>query len=335
MADLDVACGVDPSLLCESVFDWTSSDTAARLTDWFVDRPLRIVIILAIAWVASHLIRRAIATFVQRLIQRHEEEEEHPHEQAGFIERSVDRLRDKDDQQLRARQRALTLEAVLKSVATGGIWLVAALLILGELEISLAPLVASAGIAGLAIGFGAQSMVKDFLAGIFFIIEDQFGVGDIIDVGDATGTVEEVTLRTTRLRDVGGVLWIVPNGEIRRVGNMSQLWSRSVLDIEIAYDTDIEFATEVIKGVLDDFWNEQSEAATIIEEPKVLGVESFGPDAIVIRAVVKTEPAEQFVVARAIRARLKKAFDGAAIEIPFPQRTIWIRNEQTGQQGSS
>jgi len=209
------------------------------------------------------------------------------------------------------------------------VWFLAALLVLGQLEIDLAPLIAGAGIAGIAIGFGAQSMVRDFLAGIFVIIEDQYGVGDVIDVGDATGTVEAVSLRTTQVRDIAGVLWTVPNGVIARVGNHSQLWSQSRLNIDVAYDTDIEHASAVIKGVLDEVWNEDVDHATVIEEPVVLGVDAFGPDAITIAASVKTEPAEQWAVARMIRARIKAAFDSEGITIPFPQRTVWIRNEET------
>ena len=195
---------------------------------------------------------------------------------------------------------------------------------LGELGLDLGPLIAGAGIVGLAIGFGAQSLVSDFIAGIFIIIEDQYGVGDIVDVGAASGTVEKVTLRTTTLRDIDGALWVVPNGEIRRVGNSSQLWARTVLDVDVAYDTDIDLAASVIKEVADGLWQEELESATIIEEPEIWGVQSFGADAISIRLAVKTEPNEQWATGRLIRARLKKAFDANGIEIPFPQRTVWI-----------
>ncbi|MEE9417484.1 MAG: mechanosensitive ion channel family protein [Acidimicrobiales bacterium] len=325
--DLKDACGEDPQLFCESVFEWTSSETAARIADWFVDRPLRIAFIVVVAWVVSRLVRQAIAAFTERLVRDPEIDLDAEADAPNLFERSVDRLAYLRNRRQRARQRALTLEAVLKSISAAVIWIIAGLLILGELGINLAPLIASAGIAGIAIGFGAQSMVRDFLAGMFIIIEDQYGVGDIIDAGEAVGTVEEVTLRTTRLRDLAGVLWTIPNGEIRRVGNMSQLWSRSVLDIEVAYDTDIDVATQVIKDVLDGLWNEKRRDATIIEEPQVLGIETFGADSITIRAVVKTEPAEQFTVARVIRGELKKAFDQAQIEIPFPQRTVWLRSE--------
>lgn len=229
----------------------------------------------------------------------------------------------------RAEQRAFTLGAVFRSFTTILISVIAIFLVLGELEINLAPLIASAGIAGIALGFGAQSVVKDFLSGIFIILEDHYGVGDIVDTGHATGKVEEISLRTTRLRDQAGTLWIVPNGEIQRVGNTSQLWSNAVIDVEVAYDTDLDYAIQTIKDVLDQIWRERDPAATVLEEPKVLGVEALGDSSVIIRAVVRTEPAEQWVMARVARKRIKEALDRAEIEIPFPQRTIWIRQNAT------
>ncbi len=331
VADLADACGDDPGLICEWVFDATDSARAAEIVDWAVDRPLRIALILAVAWVINRVSRRLISRFVERLIDRSapavpdpEDEDQPAGILSGLEAKAASRLREIQEQKERARQRTVTLGAVLRSIATGVIYLLAALLVLGEFDISLGPLLAGAGIAGIAFGFGAQSLVKDFLAGIFIVIEDQYGVGDVVDLGEATGTVEEVSLRTTRLRDVHGTLWVVPNGEIQRVANMSQLWARVVLDIEVAYDTDLDLASNVIKRVADEIWREGAGDATIIEEPEVWGVESFGPSAVAIRLAVKTEPAEQFRTARVIRRRLKQAFDDAGIEIPFPQQTVWF-----------
>jgi small conductance mechanosensitive channel len=195
---------------------------------------------------------------------------------------------------------------------------------LSEFDVNLGPLVASAGIVGVAFGFGAQSLVKDFLSGVFMLVEDQFGVGDIIDAGPAAGVVEVVSLRTTQLRDVNGTLWHIPNGEIVRVANKSQQWARVVLDVEVAYDTSIKHAMTVIKAVADEVWREAIPNATILEEPEIWGVEGFGASAIAIRLAVKVEPGEQFATAREIRRRLKEAFDQEGIEIPFPQRTVWM-----------
>lgn len=326
LTPLQEACGVDPGLICEWVFDQTDSDTWAALSDWFLDRPLRVLLILVLAWFASRIGRRIVAKFAEEVAERSTQQRAAVLDESPFLRR-VSRLAQHKQQTARAERRAVTLGAMLESLVSIVVWTTATFLILGELGISLGPLIASAGIAGIAIGFGAQSIVRDFLAGIFVIVEDQYGVGDVIDVGEAIGTVEEVGFRTTQIRDLSGVLWTVPNGVIQRVGNYSQIWSRSVFDIEVAYDTDIDHASQVIKTVLDEAWHENEETATIIEEPEVLGVQTFGESAVVIRAIVKTDPAEQWAVARMINGRLKKALDEAGIEIPFPQRTVWVKND--------
>jgi small conductance mechanosensitive channel len=233
-------------------------------------------------------------------------------------------LRNRTD---RARQRAKTLGMLFKSIASAAVGTVTLMMLLGEFDINLGPLLAGAGILGLGIGFGSQSLVRDLLSGIFMLIENQYGVGDWIDVGEADGTVESLGLRTTRLRDKYGTLWHIPNGEIRRVGNMTQSWSKIPMEIDVAYDTDLDLAMETMKTVADGVWNEQLEEATIVEEPVVSGIQNFGADGITIRLSVKTEPGEQWSTARVLRKRLKEAFDEAGIEIPFPQRTVWLRSE--------
>jgi small conductance mechanosensitive channel len=200
-------------------------------------------------------------------------------------------------------------------------------MVLGELGINLGPLLAGAGILGIALGFGSQSLVRDFLSGMFILIEDQFGVGDIVSLDMQTdGVVEAVSLRSTRVRSVDGTLWHVPNGEIRRVGNMSQHWSRALLDIEVAYSTDLEQAQAVIREVAEAYWKEDP---AVLDQPEVWGVEAFGASGITIRLVVKTTPSEQWRVSRALRQRLKSAFDSAGIEIPFPQQTVWHRGDSS------
>jgi len=201
---------------------------------------------------------------------------------------------------------------------------------MGQLDIDLAPLIAGAGVGGIALGFGAQSIVKDFLSGLFMLIEDQYGVGDIIDVGDATGTVENVSLRSTTIRDVYGTVWYVPNGEILRVGNFSQLWSRALIDVEVSYDTDLELAQGVIQRVADEMWRDPEWGGDeLMERPEVWGVQDLGASGVALRLVVKTEPSQQWAVERELRLRLKEALDAAGIEIPFPQTTVWLRNETT------
>jgi moderate conductance mechanosensitive channel len=323
--ELADACGLDPGLVCEAIFELTGSRWFARFVEWLATAPFRILVIVVAAMVLNRLARRAITRFVERLVRERSAPDASVIGALGArASASLERFTEHSE---RSQLRAYTLGALLRSVATALIMTIAALLVLGELSISLGPLIAGAGIAGIAIGFGAQTVVRDFLAGIFIAIEDQYGVGDVVDVGEASGAVERLTWRTTWLRDVEGSLWVVPNGEIRRVGNKSQLWSRTVLDIGVAYDTDIERAIEVIKAVADDVWRADLPTAQVIEEPEVWGVEGFGDNAITIRLVVKTDPGQQWNTAREIRRRLKGAFDEAGIEIPFPQRTVRVKAE--------
>lgn len=327
LTPLETACGTNPDLICEWVFERTGSDVWARLADWFLDRPLRILFILAISWILVRVLRKVVRRFGRALAERSAQPPSEDELPSNPLIRRVAILAQHEQNQVRAEKRAVTLGAMLENLVGIVVWTTSAFLVLGEVGVSLGPLIASAGIAGIALGFGAQSIVRDFLAGIFVIIEDQYGVGDVIDVGEAVGTVEEVGFRTTLVRDVGGVLWTVPNGVIQRVGNYSQIWAKSIFDVEVAYDTDIDEAMRVIKETLDAAWKEDLDHATIIEEPEVQGVQSFGESAVVIRAVVKTDPAEQWAVARHIRGLLKKALDEAGIEIPFPQRTVWVKND--------
>jgi small-conductance mechanosensitive channel len=222
---------------------------------------------------------------------------------------------------LRRVQRAETVGALLASVASFSIWTLAGLMALGTLGLDLGPLIAGAGIVGVAVGFGSQNLVRDFISGIFMLMEDQYGVGDVVDAGPATGTVEGVGLRTTRLRDVNGTLWHIPNGEIRRVGNRSQGWARALVDVEVAYSTDLDDATRTIEQVAHDLAADPHWASKILEQPEVWGVEELGPDGIRVRLGAKTRPLEQWKVARELRARLKVAFDQAGIEVSAQKAT--------------
>jgi small conductance mechanosensitive channel len=292
--------------------------TLTDLTDWLLGPPLKIVLILIVAAVLNRVARRAVKRSLTRL-------------QTGAVRERMGAMRrrtpaallETGETSLRAEQRIDALSSVLRSVVTFVIWLVAGLMCLGEVGIDLAPLLAGAGVLGVAIGFGSQSLVRDFLSGMFILIEDQFGVGDIVDLGDASGTVEAVSLRTTRLRAVDGTVWHMPNGEITRVGNMSQHWSRALLDVEVAYDTDLEHARGVIKRVADELWREDT---SVLDEPEMWGVEQLGASGIALRLVVKTTPSAQWKVSRELRERIKLAFDEEGIEIPFPQQMVWNRS---------
>jgi moderate conductance mechanosensitive channel len=215
----------------------------------------------------------------------------------------------------RREQRAQTIGSVLRSSATAFIFATAFVMILRELGFDITPVLTGAGIVGVAIGFGAQNLVKDFLSGMFMILEDQYGVGDVIDAGPASGTVEAVGLRSTRLRDVNGTVWHVRNGEIARVGNMSQNWSRAVIDVPLPYDTDVPRAVELLKQVAAEVAHDEAYADCVLDEPEVWGVEQVSGTSIVIRLVVKTRPLKQWDVAREIRVRLKRALDEAGLHL--------------------
>jgi moderate conductance mechanosensitive channel len=196
---------------------------------------------------------------------------------------------------------------------------IAGLTILDELGIPTAPLLASAGIVGGAVGFGAQALVRDVISGIFMIIEDQYGVGDVVDLGDASGVVEAVGLRVTRVRDVDGTVWYLRNGQVLRVGNRSQGWARAVLDVGIAYAEDVDQAERLILDVARGLKSDERFAAAFLEEPVMEGIESVTADSVVLRLAVRTEPMQQWPVARELRRRIKERFDAEGVRLASPQ----------------
>jgi small conductance mechanosensitive channel len=317
-------CGEDPSFFCREVLNRSNDRALAELADTLLGTTLTIIAIFAAALLVNRLVNRGVKRALRTLHSGAVRER-----MGALRRRTPNALLETDEISLRVEQRINALTSVLRSITTVVIFAIAGFMILGELGLNLAPLLAGAGIVGIALGFGAQSLVKDFLSGMFILVEDQFGVGDIVDLDQqTTGTVEAVSLRTTRLRAVDGTVWHVPNGDIRRVGNKSQHWSRALLDIEVAYETDIEHAKSIIKRVADELWQQRED---ILEEPEVWGVEQLGPNSIVIRLVVKTRPADQYDVSRELRQRLKEAFDAEGIEIPFPQQVVWNRSERSPQ----
>jgi hypothetical protein len=216
----------------------------------------------------------------------------------------------------RRKQRVQALGAILRSAASVTIFAIAGFAILGDLGINLAPLLASAGVVGVAIGFGAQSLVKDYLSGVFMLVEDQYGVGDVITVGDATGTVENVTLRVTRIRDVNGIVWHIRNGTIDTVGNESQGWARAVIDFPVPFEADLTTIREVFARMGNGMWNEPAWRAVMLEAPEVWGAQEISKEAVTMRMVVKTAPLRQWEVEREMRARIKRALKEAHIMPP-------------------
>jgi small conductance mechanosensitive channel len=293
------------------LFGLDPDGTAARIMSSILEPLLQVVLILALAWIFLRLVRRLGIRFVEGAKGRL------PASTYGDSV-GVDRR----------NQRVEALSALLNSVLGLVVWISAFLVILGTtFGINLTPFLAGAGVIGIALGFGAQDLVKDFLSGVFMLIEDQYGVGDVIDVGDATGTVERISLRSTRIRDVTGTVWHFPNGEIRRVGNLSQEWSRVLLDIGVAYGSDIDRASAVIQSVADEMAVEDQYKRLFLAPPEVLGVESVGPEGVVIRLVIKTLPGEQSAISREVRRRVKLALDSAGIDVPLAQRSLWLRQD--------
>ncbi len=303
LSDYD-ECAPDQSLACRTVFRWTDNESVADLAGWVIGKPTAILVLLLIAFAARWLIHRLIG----RLVSQAEN-------------------RPGDARESRRVQRARTMGSLLKSIATGLIAAITIMMTIAELGYNVGPLLASAGIVGVAVGFGAQSLVKDFLSGIFMIFEDQYGVGDVVDLGEAVGTIEAVSLRVTRLRDTEGTVWYVRNGEILRVGNMSQNWARTVLDVAVAYSEDLVKVRRVLREVAHEMWEDADFTGIVIEEPEVWGVQSVGPDGVVLRVAVKTAPQQQWAVGRELRQRIKSRFDREGIHVPFPE---WVTRQGSG-----
>ena len=314
-ARLQEVCGEDVDWACKAALEQTGSNAIAQAAEWLLGRPLTIVGIILAALVINRLARRALKRGLRGLASGGVKER-----LGAARRRTPAALLETQEVSVRATQLIEALATVLRSVVTFVIAVVATLLILGELGFNLAPLLAGAGIVGIALGFGSQTLVRDFLSGFFILVEDQFGVGDIVDLETGvTGVVEAVSLRTTRLRSVDGTVWHMPNGEIRRVGNMSQHWSRALLDLEVAYETDIPHARGIIQRVADGVWREDPH---VLEEPELWGVEDLGMYGIKIRLVVKTTASEQYRVSCELRERLKAAFDEEGIAMPTPQAIV-------------
>ena len=294
---------------------WLGEDWQTLALTWLVTRPLSILLLFLLAVALRWFLHRVINRLVQRAAE-------------GLPTAVLRRRQDQPDQPVsilvgRRVQRAETMGSLLKSVATIVVFTVFGITAIAELGYPIGPLIASAGVVGVALGFGAQSLVKDFLSGIFMIFEDQYGVGDVVDLGEAGGTVEAVGLRVTRVRDVEGTVWYVRNGEIIRVGNKSQNWAQTVLDIPVALDQDLRHVQEVLRDVAHDLWDDEDFRHLILEEPSVWGVQDLTPNWITVRVTLKTAPLEQWAVAREMRQRVKFRFDHEGIEFARPNAAAW------------
>jgi small conductance mechanosensitive channel len=225
-----------------------------------------------------------------------------------------------------AQKRAKTLSRILKSVIYILILLVSLMLILSELKIDIKPIIAAAGVGGIAIGFGAQNLIKDLISGFFLLLEDQIRVGDVVKIGDTTGEVVDIRLRVLLLRDLSGNLHIIPHGNIAQVTNMTHSYSYWLFDFAIAYKEDVERVIKVIKEVAEEMKNDPGFKDDILEPAEVFGLDRFEESGVIIRGRVKTKPMTQWRVGRELNLRIKNRFDALGIEIPFPHRTIYFGN---------
>ena len=307
------ASGTD---VCDWVLDRTSgNENLAKLADWFVGRPLAIIGILLAAWLARWIARRAIRRGTRRIMLPPDSLTS----RIPFGGAQPDPI-EQEIELARRKARAELIGAALAGVVAVAVWVVAIFSIASVLGIDLAPLLAGAGVAGIALGFGAQSLVRDCISGLFMLLEDQYGIGDQVDLGAASGTVERVSMRTTVVRGADGTVWHVPNGEVRRVGNQSKLWSMAVVDVDVAVDADLDDAkaARARRGgrvVCRPTWS-----GVVLDEPRVLGIESVRADGVTIRLVVKSSPGRQWALQRALREAIKRELDTHAIAHLMPPR---------------
>ncbi|KQB84777.1 mechanosensitive ion channel family protein [Corynebacterium lowii] len=302
----------------ETVSNWWDSELAQK---WLIDTPISIGITLLVAIVAHWVLRRLIDKFAQHNMQstatlnrlgrkpRAEQDEELPPRVAA-----MNKVQEK-----RRQSRVKTLAQVGKSAVAILVWVFAFLSILDTLGVNIAPLIASAGVIGVALGFGAQSLVKDFLSGIFMLLEDQYGVGDTIDVGEGIiGDVEDISLRLTTIRDIDGTLWYVRNGEILRVGNFSDEYAIARIQVPVGLSNDSTKAWEVIQKATEEACADPTTRNWVLDEPEMKGVSDFEVDHLSYRISIKTMPGMQWDVQRLVQGRILDAMRENNITVPYP-----------------
>ncbi|GAB2686887.1 mechanosensitive ion channel [Saccharopolyspora gloriosae] len=314
-------CVRDEGSWCETVYSWTDNHWLAMYSDLLIAKPLNILMIVIIAFLARYFVHRTISRLTRgsggktpKLLVPLKERRSEAAGMALLSERRV--------------QRARTIGSVLKSLASFVIFGLALMYVLKSLGIELGPILASAGVLGVAVAFGAQNLVRDFLSGMFMMVEDQYGVGDIVDLGEATGTVEAVGLRVTTLRDLNGTVWYVRNGEILRVGNSSQGFAVAVVDFPISHTSSVEKAMEVATRVATEAASREPLSKDVMDPPEMLGVDQITSDTITLRLTVKVRPSTQWAVQRRLRVAIKRAYDDEDIQPPYPNGRPQIDSAQ-------
>ncbi len=273
-----------------------------QLTTWLFTQGLRVVLIGLLAYFTVRIAGLGINHFEE-----------------------IVRLRAGDNaDKIELVERVHTISGLVTNAVNILVWSAASLMMLQELGVNIAPLLTGAGIAGLAVGFGAQNLVRDVISGFFFILEDQVHVGDVVEVNGTSGLVEAVKLRTLVLRDLSGTVHVVPNGEITTLSNKTKEFSYAVLDIGVAYKEDTDHVSAVLHDVGADLESDPGFSDSILASLEILGVSEFGDSAVVIKIRIKTRPLKQWMIGRELRRRIKKAFDAESIEIPFPHMSLYF-----------
>lgn len=293
----------------------TALEIASKTPGWvstLLDRPLKITLILLVAVIVRLMARRVIDRIAEGIAEGRAGLSRLDDRRATATALLVSPL-----VSARRQQRARTTATILKSATTAVVSTIAILTVLPLVGVPNTTLLTSAGVLGVALGFGAQTMIKDLIAGIFMLVEDQYGVGDVVDLGDVNGTVESLGLRVTRVRGADGTVWYLRNGEILRVGNRSQGWARAVLDVGLAQGQDVARAQDLLLDVAGDLAKDPAFARMVIGDPQVWGIESVSADGVAVRLVVKTQPLRQWTVVRELRRRILERFE--AEELPRPR----------------
>jgi small conductance mechanosensitive channel len=313
------SCGNDPGIACRLAWDLTHSTTAAQVVKIYlagpVSRALQITFVIVLALLVRAVTHRLINKVTERAATA-----TLPVPGNGRAQKAAELLQAAGLE--RRGQRARALGSILRSAVSVIVFSIAALTILGDLGVNLAPLLLSTTVLGVALGFGAQNLVRDYLAGILMLVEDHYGVGDTINVKDATGTVEAMTLLTTRLRDVNGVVWHIRNGTIESVGNESQGWSRAVIDYPVPYGEDLARIRALMDQAADSLFRERGWRTIMLEKPEVWGAQELSSKEVTMRIVAKTTPMRQWEVARELRARVKAALDAAGVAPAGPDTIV-------------
>lgn len=307
-------------------FEWTDTNK-----HWFIEVPIRIVAYTVVALIARYALHRMIDRAATGRGKSRGTSDPEQSKKPPLLRH----LRDRAPSSVtgaktaeRRQQRAQTIGSVLKSTVSIVLLIWVVLAVLNVVGVNIAPFIASAGVVGLAIGFGAQNLVRDFVTGVFMLLEDQYGVGDTVDLGEAIGEVESVGLRVTTVRDIDGTLWYVRNGEIARVGNMSQDYAVARIEMPVALTADVAQAERVAVEAAEQALEDPALAAKVLGKPEMLGVQELSPDLLTLRMTLKTRPNAQWSVQRRLRREILRAYDENGIELPYRQGRVYAMAEE-------